>query len=67
METKSDFCGVGNFGVLIPYKDLENLLKSAQKVEEMAAAYKRMEERNAAMQRMYSEMLRKIGEIQKYL
>lgn len=62
-----NFCGVGNYGVIIPYKDLENLLKTAQKVPEMEAAMKQMDVRNAAMQTMYNELLEKIGEIQKYL
>ena len=65
MAKNSDFCGVGNLIVIIPYKDLENLLKSAQKVDEMSEAYKRMERRNAAMQTMYAEMLEVLCEIKR--
>ena len=64
---KKDFCSPENFSVLIPYKDLENLLKVASSIDEMKATIRRMDERNAALQKMYAELLEKITEINRYL
>ena len=64
---KKDFCSPENFSVLIPYKDLENLLKVASSIDEMKATLRRMDERNAALQKMYAELLEKITEINRYL
>ena len=62
-----DFCCVDNFSVIIPYRELENLLQSANKIEHIEALMKRIDERNSAMQLMYSELLEKIAEINRYL
>ena len=62
-----NFCSARNFQVLIPYKDLEKLCEIATQMEEMEQLMKRMEERNAALQLMYSEMMEKIQEIDRYL
>lgn len=64
---KKDFCSPENFSVLIPYKDLENLLKVASSIDEMKATIRRLDERNAALQSMYAELLEKITEINRYL
>lgn len=64
---QKDFCSPENFSVLIPYKDLENLLKVASSIDEMKATLRRMDERNAALQKMYAELLEKITEINRYL
>lgn len=67
MPDEKDFCCVGNFPVLIPYKEPEKLLKVAQNQEEMLAKYRQMEKRCAKMQLMYSEILEKLAEIDKLL
>lgn len=53
--------------VIIPYRDFENLLNSAKRIEEMERHCKRIEERCAAMHLMYVELLEKIAEIDRYL
>lgn len=58
---------VNELSVIIPYRDLENLLNSSKKIEEMEKHCKRMDERYAAMHLMYVELLEKISEIDRYL
>lgn len=53
--------------VIIPYRQLEEMLNTIQQVEEMEKRYRRIEERMAAMQNMYCEVLEKIAEIDRYL
>lgn len=64
---KSDFCCVDNFSVLIPYRELEKMLESANKIAHIEVLFKRIDERTAAMQAMYSEVLEKIEEFNRYL
>ena len=64
---KENFCCVENFSVIIPYRELEKMLESANKISHIEALAKRMEERASAMQVLYSEMLEKIREIDRYL
>lgn len=65
--SKKDFCCVDNFSVIIPYRDLEKMLESANKIAHIESLAKRMDERASAMQLLYSEMLEKIREIDRYL
>ena len=64
---KEKFCDPSNYSVLIPYKDLEILMQCANKIEEMERLVKRMDERCARMQLLYSELLEKVAEINRYL
>lgn len=64
---KKNFCGVGNFPVLVPYEDLEKLLDVARTQEEILHKCQQIEKRCAAMQLMYSEVLEKIAEINRLL
>lgn len=66
MKNKS-FCCVDDFSVIIPYRELEKMLNSANKIEHIEALIQRMDERNAALQLMYSELLQKVAEIDRYL
>ena len=64
---KDNFCCVDNFSVIIPYRELEKMLEVSNKIAHIEQLVKRMEERNSAMQLMYSEMLEKVAEIDRYL
>lgn len=64
---KETFCCVDNFSVIIPYRELEKMLESSNKISHIETLYQRSEERMAAMQLMYSEILEKVHEINKYL
>lgn len=62
-----DYCCVDNFSVIIPYRELEKLLQSANKIEHIESLIDRIDERNSALQLMYSELLEKVAEIDRYL
>lgn len=64
---KKDFCCVENYSVLIPYKDLEKLVNIAQNVDTILARVKKIDERYAALQNLYSETLLKLDEINRML
>ena len=61
------FCSPENYSILIPYRDFENLVNMAAEFEEMKRLYAKMEERLAANQNMFSEVLEKVGDIYKLL
>ena len=55
------------FAAIIPYDDLENLLEAARKIDEMENKYKRLEEQYLAIRQLYSEILERVAEIDRYL
>lgn len=61
------FCCVDNYSVLIPYKDLEKLVNLAKNNEEILRQLEATNERCAAMQMMYGELLEKVAEIKRML
>ena len=64
---KNDFCCVENFSVIIPYRELEKMFESSNKIAHIETLFVRTEERMSAMQLMYSEILEKVAEINRYL
>ena len=64
---KQEFCCVDNFSVIIPYRELEKMLHSAYKIEHIEQLAQRMDERCAKMQLLYSEILEKVDEINRFL
>ena len=64
---KTDFGCVENFSVLIPYKQLEQLLLCANNLERLQQDLKRTREELCALRGMYFEALEKIAEINRYL
>ena len=66
MKQKETYCA-DRYAVSIPYRDLEAILESAKQIEHIEQLAKHMDERCARMQLMYSEMLEKIAEIDRYL
>ncbi len=64
---KNDFCCVDDFSVIIPYRELEKMLESSNKIAHIESLYKHTEERLSAMQLLYSEILEKVHEIDRYL
>lgn len=61
------FCGVGDFSVLIPYRDLESLLQTARNLGQLVDRMSRLEEQHESLTRMYFEALEKIAEINRFL
>lgn len=64
---KENFCCVDDIQVIIPYKEYERMVHSANKIEEMERTYKHMEEMYVALQQMFREALEKIREINRFL
>ena len=53
--------------VIVPYKDLESLINSKKRLDDLEAKYDQMEQRYSAIQHMFSEVLEKVAEIDRYL
>lgn len=66
-DDKSLFCGVEQYSVLIPYRDLVKIAEMAKNYEVMQAQYNRLEEQYAAMRGMFSEVLEVVREIREYV
>lgn len=64
---KEKFCCVDNYSVLIPYRDLEKLLETANKLQYFQERLHRTDEQLLALRVMYTEVLEKIAEIDRYL
>lgn len=66
-DSSSGFCSADNFSVLIPYKDLEALLKIAKNYDTLDKKVQRLEKQVDALRSMYLEALERIAEINKFL
>lgn len=64
---KKDFCCVDDFSVIIPYRELEKLLECANKIDHIEQLAARVNEQCTAMRNLYSEILEKVSEIDRYL
>lgn len=61
------FCGVGNLSVVIPYRDLERLLKLARNMDGFEDSLSRMDRKMTGLHGLYSELLEKVREIENSL
>lgn len=66
-KSKPDFCCVGNYSVLIPYRDLEKLMEIANKMGSFEDHLSRTDEQLDGLRMMYREAIDKIGEINRLL
>ena len=64
---KPEFCGVGNFPVLIPYEDLEKLLEVANKLESYEKGLSLANDQLLAMRMQYAELLEKVRELDRMI
>ena len=53
--------------VLIPYKDLENLLKSTSELKQLRLDLKRVQDQQSALWNRFSELMEVFSEIRKHL
>lgn len=67
MPKEKDFCGVDNYSVIVPYKDMVKFIEISKKYDEINFQLKEMQKRYDAMQMMYREMLNKLEEINHFL
>lgn len=63
---KDDF-DIANYGVLIPYKDLEKMILISHELVEIKAQYARLETQYTAIRGMFFECLEKIAEIRDFV
>lgn len=64
---QENFCCVGDYSVLIPYKDLEKMVNLAKKSDELVRRYQRLEKKVDALYNLYLETLEKVSEMNKML
>ena len=64
---KDDFCGVGDFPVLIPYRDVANMVEIARNMERYERSLSRANEQLSALRRQYAELMEKVRDISKSL
>ena len=62
-----DFCCVDNYSVIIPYKDLEKLLRFVDQYEQFDKRLRRTDEQLLALRIMYTEALQKIADLERYV
>jgi hypothetical protein len=53
--------------VLIPYKDLENLLKSTSELKQLRLDLKRVQDQQSALWSRFTELMEVFSEIRKHL
>lgn len=61
------FCCVGDFPVLIPYKDLVKFVEVAKNLERFESRLSRTDEQISALRLMFTELVEKVGEMDKLL
>lgn len=62
-----EFCNPDNYSVIIPYRDLVEIVEMAKNYKAILATVKRSEEQNAAMRSMFSECLEVVREIREFV
>lgn len=66
-QNQEHFCCVGDFPVLIPYRDLEKLVEIGKNYEAMEQRLSEAEKRLGYLHIMYTEALDKIAEIRRLI
>ena len=63
----TNFCCASDFPVLIPYKDLVQLVEVAKNLEQLEKRLSRTDEQLTALKGLYSELLQKVRELDKLI
>ena len=67
MPPDNSFVAPDRIQVIIPYTDLEKMVKVVQEVEEIKRQYKQLQAQYAAIQLMFSECLEKIQDLRDFV
>lgn len=67
MGNDKDFVAPERIQVIIPYSDLEKMVKVVQEVDEIKLQYKQLQAQYAAIQLMFSECLEKIQDLTNFV
>lgn len=62
-----EFGCVENYSVIIPYKDLEQMVNMSKELVEIRAQYARLQDQYTAIRGMFSECLDAIAEIRDFV
>ena len=65
--SKKDFCCVGDFPVLIPYRDLEKVVEVANNMDRYQRELHRTSQQLAALRTQYTELLEKVRKMEQIL
>lgn len=65
--SEQNFCCVGNFSVLIPYRELEKILEVAKNMERYERCISQTNKQLAALRNQYVELSEKVREMDKLL
>ena len=65
--SQKEFCCVGDFPVLIPYRDLEKIVEVATNMDRYQRELRRTSEQLTALRRQYTELLEKVQKMDKIL
>lgn len=64
---KEKFCSPDRYSILIPYKDFVKLVEAAERMTQTEKQMKRLEEQLGALRGLYSELLEKVTELNRYI
>ena len=67
MQPVNSFVAPDRIQVIIPYTDLEKMIKVVQEVEEIKRQYQQLQDQYAAIKFMFSECLETIREIKNFV
>lgn len=67
MSESRNFCGVGDFPMLIPYAEVVKLVEAAKKTEALERKLDRLEKQQEALRTMYFELVEKYGELSRMI
>ena len=67
MRNNEKFCGVENFGVLIPYRDLERLIHFANNFDQLEERLQQMDKQLQGIRGLQSDLLEKVGDLERSL
>lgn len=59
------FCCADDFPVLIPYRDLVRFVETARNIERFSERLSRTDKQLAALRGLYSELLEKVGDLER--
>ena len=61
------FCDPGDFSILIPYKDFVKMVQVVNNYDAIAKEMDGLRDQLGALRGLYSELLQKVGELERYI
>lgn len=67
MAKKQELCEPQNLSVLIPYRDLEQLMEYARNFQKIEKEFDRLTKRVASLQGLYQDVLEQLNKVYEWL